>query len=150
MPVPNRRKRRGHDDTLHAGIASGSEDAQGAITRWDDQVVLIFRLLGRERRCDVQDVVDAGHGRPPSRIIGEIGGHQAEPLRRVSASCRDHRAHIRLTRQRSEGGSDFCPGIQQLHDDVRSQEAGSAGDENVVHVQYVSFLGKQKAPLPRR
>jgi len=90
VPVADRRERRRQDDAADRRVARGSQHAQRAVARGDDELVLVLGLTERERRRDVQHGVAAGHGLSPAFVGGEVGGHH------LQGAVADHVAHLAL------------------------------------------------------
>ncbi len=123
----------GEHDALHARIARGAQGPERAVAGGDDQLVLVLRYAGRNRRGDMEHVVAPGGGFGPTVIRHEIRSEEGEAGTGLGAARLEHLADFRLAGKVAHRGADLVALFQQLQDAVRADEAGAAGDEDCGH-----------------
>ena len=117
------------DEPPDAGLARGVDDVPGALGV-DEPEALAAVEVPRDRG-EVDDRVDAGHGRRQRRGLGDVADPRLHgvPLRRVSRRRRTSAASSSLRTR----PTDAVAGVDQRRDDVAADESRRAGDEDRGH-----------------
>src|ERR1700687_2613976 len=79
----------------------------------------------------MEDVLAPVDGLRPAVVGGEVGDGEGEAVTGPRAAGGKDAAHIWLTLRRPDGGAAPTAGVQQRHDEMGSDEAGAAGDEDL-------------------
>jgi len=141
MTVPHRGKRRGEHDSLDARVPRSPEHAQRALARRNDDLVLLLRNGGRERRRDVQHPLAALDGLLPAFVLLEVRRDEGEAPVGLRSVGGEKGPDLTLPLRVPYRGADFIVRLQQLQQGVTSDEAGSTGHENSGHRSLLPVLG---------
>ena len=131
----DRRDRGGHHDPLDAVVERLAEDPQGSLAGRHDQLVRVLRLLRREGRGDVKDVVAALDDVVPVLVAGQVGLVDGEVVGRID--LRGNRGvDLRLAGRVANGRPDSVAPLDQPDDAPPGEIAGAAGGQDCLAVAF--------------
>lgn len=81
----------------------------------------------------------------PSCIVFEVCREESEPLAGIGTCVAQHGADTLLARQRADRGANRIPALEELQNDVTSNEPRAAGDQHCVHVK--PFYSRPSRPF---
>ena len=131
MTVHHRSHRRGQHDPLDLGRERGFQRPRRAFDGRADQIHLVGRHAGHERRCDVLDIAHAVHGLRPAFVGHEVECHELQ-LRRVGAGAFERLPHLVGPLEIAHAAAHGVAGLEQLQGDMPAEETGNAGQEDAI------------------